>query len=54
MLTSQEQKTLQFIRNYLAQHGYAPRFKEIGVARLCGISLVSFKHIIRAMTKVRF
>ena len=32
MLTSQEQKTLQFIRNYLAQHGYAPRFKEIGVA----------------------
>jgi repressor LexA len=32
MLTSQEQKTLQFIRNYLAQHGYAPKFKEIGVA----------------------
>ena len=32
MLTSQEQKTLQFIRNYIAQHGYAPRFKEIGVA----------------------
>lgn len=32
MLTSQEQKTLQFIRNYLAQYGYAPRFKEIGVA----------------------
>jgi repressor LexA len=32
MLTSQEQKTLQFIRNYLAHHGYAPRFKEIGQA----------------------
>ena len=32
MLTSQEQKTLQFIRNYLAQHGCAPRFKEIGLA----------------------
>ena len=32
MLTSQEQKTLQFIRNYLAQHGYAPKFKEIGAA----------------------
>jgi repressor LexA len=30
MLTSQEQKTLQFIRNYLAHHGYAPKFKEIG------------------------
>ena len=32
MLTSQEQKTLQFIRNYLAQYGFAPKFKEIGVA----------------------
>jgi len=32
MLTSQEQKTLQFIRNYLAQYGYAPKFKEIGRA----------------------
>ncbi|MFT5503113.1 MAG: repressor LexA [Gammaproteobacteria bacterium] len=32
MLTSQEQNTLQFIRNYLAQNGYAPRFKEIGMA----------------------
>lgn len=32
MLTSQEQNTLQFIRNYLAQYGYAPKFKEIGVA----------------------
>jgi uncharacterized protein YdiU (UPF0061 family) len=32
MLTTQEQKTLQFIRNYLAQHGYAPKFKEIGMA----------------------
>ena len=32
MLTSQEQKTLQFIRNYLAQHGFAPKFKEIGQA----------------------
>ena len=32
MLTSQEQKTLQFIRNYLAQHGFAPKFREIGVA----------------------
>ncbi len=32
MLTTQEQKTLQFIRNYIAQHGYAPKFKEIGTA----------------------
>jgi len=32
MLTSQEQKTLQFIRNYLAQYGYAPKFKKIGMA----------------------
>ena len=32
MLTSQEQKTLQFIRNYLAQYGYAPKLKEIGMA----------------------
>jgi len=32
MLTSQEQNTLQFIRNYLAHHGYAPKFKEIGQA----------------------
>jgi len=32
MLTSQEHKTLQFIRNYLAQNGYAPKFKEIGLA----------------------
>ena len=32
MLTSQEHKTLQFIRNYIAQHGYAPKFKEIGLA----------------------
>lgn len=32
MLTSQEHKTLQFIRNYLAHHGNAPKFKEIGVA----------------------
>ena len=32
MLTSQEQKTLQFIRNYLAQNGNAPKFKEIGLA----------------------
>ncbi len=32
MLTSQEHKTLQFIRNYLAQYGYAPKFKEIGMA----------------------
>ncbi len=32
MLTTQEQNTLQFIRNYLAQHGYAPKFKEIGMA----------------------
>ena len=32
MLTTQEQNTLQFIRNYLAQHGYAPKFKEIGLA----------------------
>ena len=32
MLTTQEQNTLQFIRNYLAQFGYAPKFKEIGLA----------------------
>ena len=32
MLTTQEQNTLQFIRNYLAQFGYAPKFKEIGQA----------------------
>ena len=32
MLTTQEHNTLQFIRNYLAQHGYAPKFKEIGLA----------------------
>ncbi|MDJ0776349.1 MAG: transcriptional repressor LexA [Gammaproteobacteria bacterium] len=32
MLTSQEHKTLQFIRNYIAQHGYAPKFREIGMA----------------------
>ena len=32
MLTTQEQNTLQFIRGYLAQYGYAPKFKEIGLA----------------------
>ncbi len=32
MLTTQEQNTLQFIRNYIAQFGYAPRLKEIGQA----------------------
>ena len=32
MLTTQEQNTLKFIRLYLAQHGYAPKFKEIGLA----------------------
>jgi len=32
MLTSQEQNTLKFIRQYLAQYGYAPKFKEIGLA----------------------
>ncbi len=32
MLTSQEHKTLQFIRNFIAQYGYAPKFKEIGRA----------------------
>ncbi len=32
MLTNQEHSTLQFIRNYLAQYGYAPKFKEIGLA----------------------
>ena len=31
MLTTQEQNTLQYIRNYIAQFGYAPKFKEIGV-----------------------
>ena len=31
MLTSQEQKTLQFIRNYLAQHGYAPKLQMLAV-----------------------
>jgi repressor LexA len=32
MLTSQENNVLKFIRQYLAQYGYAPRFKEIGLA----------------------
>ena len=32
MLTSQEHRTLQFIRNYIAQYGYAPKFREIGRA----------------------
>jgi len=32
MLTTQEHNTLQFIRNYLSQYGYAPKFKEIGLA----------------------
>lgn len=32
MLTTQEQNTLQFIRNYIAQFGFAPKFKEIGQA----------------------
>jgi repressor LexA len=32
MLTSQENNALTFIRQYLAQHGYAPKFKEIGLA----------------------
>lgn len=32
MLTDQENNTLQFIRNYLAQFGYAPKFSEIGKA----------------------
>lgn len=32
MLTTQEQNTLQFIRNYIAQFGFAPKFKEIGLA----------------------
>jgi repressor LexA len=32
MLTTQENNTLQFIRHYLAQYGYAPKFKEIGMA----------------------
>ena len=32
MLTTQESNALAFIRQYLAQHGYAPKFKEIGLA----------------------
>ncbi|MCZ6883300.1 MAG: transcriptional repressor LexA [Gammaproteobacteria bacterium] len=32
MLTTQEHNTLQFIRHYLAQYGYAPKFREIGLA----------------------
>jgi len=32
MLTTQEQNALQFIRNYIAQFGFAPKFKEIGAA----------------------
>ena len=32
MLTSQEHNALKFIRQYLAQYGYAPKFKEIGLA----------------------
>lgn len=31
MLTTQEQNTLQYIRNYIAQFGNAPKFKEIGI-----------------------
>lgn len=32
MLTSQENNALRFIRQYLAQYGFAPKFKEIGLA----------------------
>ncbi len=32
MLTTQENNALKFIRQYLAQYGYAPKFKEIGLA----------------------
>ncbi len=32
MLTSQENNALKFIRQYLAQYGFAPKFKEIGLA----------------------
>lgn len=32
MLTSQENNALKFIRQYLSQYGYAPKFKEIGLA----------------------
>jgi repressor LexA len=32
MLTSQENNALKFIRQYLARYGYAPKFKEIGLA----------------------
>jgi len=32
MLTSQENNALKFIRLYLAQYGFAPKFKEIGLA----------------------
>ena len=32
MLTSQENNALKFIRQYLAQYGYAPKFKEIGLS----------------------
>ncbi len=32
MLTSQENNALKFIRKYLAQYGFAPKFKEIGLA----------------------
>jgi len=32
MLTSQENNVLKFIRQYLTQYGYAPKFKEIGLA----------------------
>jgi len=32
MLTSQENNALKFIRQYLALYGFAPKFKEIGLA----------------------
>ncbi len=32
MLTTQEHNTLQFIRSYITQYGFAPKFKEIGLA----------------------
>ena len=32
MLTSQENNALKFIRQYLTQYGFAPKFKEIGLA----------------------
>jgi len=42
MLTDSQRKTLQFIRHYMAQHGYAPKLQEI--AEGIGISSRGVAH----------